>query len=1158
MGKQSKISPLSPVLPRDRDVIYWERLYGGSKAVSLVAAAAQSSRLMVVLTADINTAQRLFEELSFYKSRDDDYPILHFPDWETLPYDLFSPYQDITSERLSTLVELGRRKSGIVVVPVNTAMNRLLPREYLLSHSLTLNQGESLDIDEFRARMHVNGYRFVSQVVEHGDIAIRGSLLDIFPMGTTQPYRIDLFDSDIDSIRIFDPETQRSLEKVDAIRVLPASEIALGDESIARFRKKWRAQFEGNPNSSQIYRDVSDGIAPAGIEYYLPLFYEETYSIFDYLNPESVVVIDDGALESAEQYWVDVEDRYEQRRHDVERPVLKPGSGFFSPEVIKERLKLFPCIHMGNTIRTTHNTDGIEYISRLPMNLGIDARAKEPLAQVNRFLENYDGRVLIAAETAGRRETILEVFAANGMHLKQFTGWDEFLESDVLTGITVAPLEQGLDICEPGLAVLSEAQLFGERANQVRSRRKRKIDTESIVRNLSELNVGDPVVHEQHGIGRYLGLVTLSVDEIPAEFIQLEYDQGDKLYVPVSALDLISRYTGVDPEHAPLHRLGSGQWEKARRKAAERVLDVAAELLELHARRASRPGQKLTVDEEALRSFTQTFPFEETVGQTEAIEDVIEDMCSDNAMDRLICGDAGFGKTEVAMRAAFVAINNNRQVALMVPTTLLAQQHYQNFKDRFADWPVKIGVLSRFQSKKEQDKTISGLKSGVVDIVIGTHKLLNETIKYARLGMVIIDEEHRFGVRQKEKFKALRAEIDVLTLTATPIPRTLNLALSDLRDLSIIASPPSKRLAVKTFIQEWNDNLLKEALLREIKRGGQVYVLHNKVEDIESIAEKISALTPEARVEIAHGQMPEKQLEKVMLDFYHRRFNILVCTTIIETGIDVPTANTIIINRADKFGLAQLYQLRGRVGRSHHRAYAYLVTPPRKALTGDSIKRLEAIESLEELGIGFTLATHDLEIRGAGEILGEDQSGQIHEIGFSLYMELLERAVRSMKEGKQPELDRPLDHGTEIDLHVAALIPEMFLPDVHTRLISYKRIASVDGYDELRELQEEMVDRFGLLPSPVLNLFKIAKLKIKAGPLGIRKIELGEKGGRLHFFENTKVNVGQLLQLIQSQPDRYKLDGQDILRIVQDMPDGESRFEIIDNLLESITMKDAA
>ncbi len=1159
MSNPENHSPFDPELPdKVASRRYWGRLHGSSRALALISAVEKSGKLIVVVTSDLNSSRQILEELQFYKATESTYPILSFPDWETLPYDMFSPYQDIISQRLATLVTVSSLETGILVVPVSTAMHRLMPGDFLRANSLVLNRGQNLKLDEFRSNLQNNGYRMVSQVSEHGEVAIRGSLLDIYPMGSEMPYRVDLFDQEIDSIRVFDAESQRSLDKVESISVLPAREVPMSDEHIALFRKNWRARFEGNPNNSPIYRDISEGIAPAGIEYYLPLFYEETYSLFDHLQENCLVAFDEDARDAAESFWLDVEERYEQRRHDLERPLLVPKEAFYNPDQFLTRVKPFEQIHISNMAHEGKRAGNVNFTSRLPVKLSIIARAEEPLGILRRFMEEFSGRLLFVAESAGRRETMLEIFNSHGLYLKQFSSWLEFLEDDAPNGLTVAPLEQGMILDDPRIAVISEAQLFGERAQQKRLRVRKKQDTDAIVRNLTELTIGAPVVHEDHGVGRYLGLVTLSVEDIPAEYIFLEYDQGDKLYVPVASLDLISRYTGADAEHAPLHRLGSGQWQKARRKAAERVIDVAAELLELHARRASRPGHKFQLDEEASIAFAQGFPFEETAGQIDAINDVIADMTEAKAMDRLICGDAGFGKTEVAMRAAFIVVNNHKQVAMLVPTTLLAQQHYQNFKDRFADWPVQIEVLSRFQSKKQQDQAIQGLANGKVDIVIGTHKLLQDSIRYAQLGMVIIDEEHRFGVRQKEAFKSLRAEVDVLTLTATPIPRTLNLALSELRDLSIIASPPSRRLAVKTFVQEWNDGVLQEALLREIKRGGQVFVLHNKVEDIESMAVKIGALIPEARVQVAHGQMPEKQLEQVMLDFYHRRFNILVCTTIIETGIDVPSANTIIINRADKFGLAQLYQLRGRVGRSHHRAYAYLVVPPRKAMTRDAHKRLEAIESLEELGIGFTLATHDLEIRGAGEILGEGQSGQIHEIGFGLYMELLDRAVKAMREGKQPELDRPLDHGTEIDLHIAALIPEDFLPDVHTRLIMYKRIASVSDEDELRELQEEMIDRFGLLPEALKNLFEIARLKLSATPLGIRKIELGSTGGRLHFHEQTSIDTGQLINLIQSQPQRYKLDGQNKLRITEDIPDGAERFRILADLLDSITVRDAA
>lgn len=1158
MEEESYLSPFTPALPKENQSLRWGRLYGSCKALALLSAAQQSDKLIVVITRDINSAQLLLDELRFYHSEIDQTSILTLPDWETLPYDIFSPYQDIISERLATLVTLAGVKRGLLVLPVSTAMHRLLPADYLQANSLLLEAGQSLQPDKFRSSLQNNGYRVVSQVSEHGDLAIRGSLIDIFPMGSIQPYRIDLFDDEIDTIRLFDPESQRSLVKVDSIRVLPAREIPLIDEYVARFRKNWRERFEGNPGVSPIYRDVSDGIAPAGIEYYLPLFYDETYSIFDHISADFLIALDDDCEAAATDFWEDIQERHEQRRHDIERPLLKPQEVFFQSDELFSRVNACERIYFQNLKQSDKQEKCFNYASRIPLNLGIDARAKSPLSRVKSFLDEFTGRVLFVAESPGRRETLMEVFTAHALRPKIFEGWGDFLEAKDDIGLTVAPLEQGTIIDDPKIAIITEQQLFGERAQQKRLRKRKSIDSDAIVRNLTELNPGSPVVHEEHGVGRYLGLVTLSVDEIPAEYLYLEYNQGDKLYVPVTSLDLVSRYTGADPEHAPLHRLGSGQWQKAKRKAAEKVRDVAAELLELHARRASRPGQKFNLDEEAFRAFSQGFPFEETPGQIDAIEDIVTDMTGDEAMDRLICGDAGFGKTEVAMRAAFIAVNNDKQVALLVPTTLLAQQHYQNFKDRFADWPVRIEVLSRFQSRKEQDETIEDLASGKVDIVIGTHKLLQPGIEYARLGMVVIDEEHRFGVRQKEMFKTLRAEIDVLTLTATPIPRTLNLALSDLRDLSIIASPPSRRLAVKTFIQEWNKGALQEALLREIKRGGQVYFLHNKVEDIEKVSKEIETLIPEARVEIAHGQMPEKRLEQVMLDFYHRRFNILVCTTIIETGIDVPSANTIIINRADKFGLAQLYQLRGRVGRSHHRAYAYMIVPPRKAMTEDAHKRLEAIESLEELGIGFTLATHDLEIRGAGEILGEGQSGQISEIGFTLYMDLLDRAVSALREGKQPELDRPLDHGTEIEFHIPALIPEDYLPDIHTRLIMYKRIASVSDSEELQELQEEMIDRFGLIPEPLKNLFKIGRLKLKAGPLGIRKIDANESGGRIHFQSNSDIDAGRLIQLIQSQPNRYKLDGQDKLRIIEDMPEIDSRISMISELLDSISMRNAA
>jgi len=1152
----SRISPLSPPLPPEPGrTVHWTRLAGSARSLALAQLARSAGRPLLVLTPDSLTAQRLVDELRFYRSSDD-YPILFFPDWETLPYDVFSPYQDIISERLATLVRLPDLHRGILVAPVNTVMHRLPPREYLLAHSLDLQKGQQLDPAAFRERLVNNGYRVVSQVMEHGDLAVRGSIIDLYPMGSRQPLRIDRFDDQIDTIREFDPETQRSLETVDEIRILPAREVPLDDDAIARFRAGWRARFPGNPNNCPIYRDVSQGLAPAGIEYYLPLFYEETQSLFEYLADDAVLIKVDDVPGAAEKFWEDIEARYESGRHDAERPLLAPAEMFFEPAQLERRAGLHPHIRI-DAIGAPDEAS--EFACTVPPSLPIDARAGEPLAVFRRFADDFGGHLLLVAESDGRRETLLELLQHHDRKPKLVDDWQAFLDSEATLALTVAPLEQGARIDNPRIAVIAESQLFGERVQQRRLRRRARRDPDSIIRNLTELTEGAPVVHEEHGVGRYVGLQRLTVNGIESEFIMLEYAGGDKLYVPVASLDMISRYTGVDPEHAPLHRLGSGQWEKARRKAAQRVHDVAAELLDLYARRAAREGVSQAVDEEAYQSFVAGFPFEETPGQLDAIDAVLDDLKSSKPMDRLVCGDAGFGKTEVALRAALIAVQNGYQVALLVPTTLLAQQHYQTFHDRFADWPVKVELMSRFRSNKEHSQALKGLGDGTIDIVIGTHKLLQSNVKYKRLGLVIIDEEHRFGVRQKEKIKALRSDVDILTLTATPIPRTLNMALSDLRDLSIIATPPQKRLAVKTFVREWDDGLLREALLREIKRGGQVYFLHNKVETIDKTAKQIEELMPEARVRIAHGQMPEKQLEQVMLDFYHRRFNVLVCTTIIESGIDVPSANTIIINRADRFGLAQLYQLRGRVGRSHHRAYAYLIVPLRKAMSADAVKRLEAIESLEELGIGFTLATHDLEIRGAGEILGEEQSGQIQEIGFGLYMEMLERAVAALKAGKQPQLDRPLDTGTEINLSIPALLPEDYLPDVHARLILYKRIASARDLEELNDLKEEVIDRFGPLPPPAVNLFRQTQVKLKARPLGVKKIDLGGGGGRVQFDEqSTDIDPQRIVNLLKRKPQTFRFDGPDKLRITAELPEPDMRFQLLHDLLDELTTRDAA
>ncbi|MGD8828151.1 MAG: transcription-repair coupling factor, partial [Gammaproteobacteria bacterium] len=898
-------------------------------------------------------------------------------------------------------------------------------------------------------------------------------------------------------------------------------------------------------------RDVSQGLSPGGIEYYIPLFFAETASLFDYVPDTATVVLAGDTSTAIASNWQEILDRYEQRRHDLERPILAPDRLFLDPDTVATGLAGRHTIALQNhELPDAQNDSGMNFGSRLPPSLLIDSRADEPAAALTGFIDSFDGRVLMAAESAGRREYLLELLRGHDLETRQASGWQTFLGDHQDLAITVAALEEGLLLPDAGLAIIAESQLFGERV-QTRRRRRAARDPATLIRDLTDLNPGAPVVHEEHGVGRYLGLQTLEAGGVTTEFLTLEYAAGDKLYVPVSSLHLISRYTGASPEHAPLHRLGSDQWEKAKRRAAEKARDVAAELLEIYARRAARSGHAFRLDERTQRAFAEAFPFEETPDQQTAIESVLDDMTRRVPMDRVVCGDVGFGKTEVAMRAAFAAVNDGRQVAMLVPTTLLGQQHYQTLRDRFADWPVRVELISRFRSQRQHSAILADLEAGKVDILVGTHKLLSDDVKFKDLGLVIIDEEHRFGVRHKEKLKSLRAEVDVLTLTATPIPRTLNMSLAGIRDLSIIATPPAERLSVKTFVSEWNDSLIREACLREIKRGGQVYFLHNSVETMEKMTARLQQLLPEASIRHAHGQMREKELEQVMLDFYHRRFNILVCSTIVESGIDVPTANTIIINRADKFGLAQLHQLRGRVGRSHHRAYAYLIAPPQNVLTADARKRLEAIESLEDLGAGFTLATHDLEIRGAGELLGDEQSGQIHEVGFSLYTDLLERAVKALKSGRMPELDRPLEHGPEVDLRLPALLPDDYVPDVHQRLILYKRIASAENDEALRELQVEMIDRFGLLPDAAKMLFRLAEIKLRAAALGITRIEAGNRGGRFQFVSEPPIDPMTVIRLVQAEPDVYRLEGSR-LRFQMVLEDREQRIKAVTDLLDTL------
>jgi transcription-repair coupling factor (superfamily II helicase) len=1134
----------------------WGRLYGSSAGLALALAAQRHDGPVIAITTDTPAATRLEQAVQVFLDKDKDIPVMHFPDWETLPYDVFSPHQDIISQRLETLNRLPGLGHGIVILPVATLMHRLAPRGYVEQHSLMFDIGDKIDLAALRARLEQSGYLCVPQVLDHGDFAVRGSLIDLFPMGSKAPYRIDLFDDEIESIRHFDPETQRSLDKVDAIHLLPAREYPLDEDGIRSFRQGFRQRFDINPNNIPLYRDVSQGIASPGIEYYLPLFFAEMASLFDYLPENSLLCCVDDIASAAAQFHEEAEARYESARYDVERPILEPEQLFLSADTLLDDIKHFPSAGLHH-LEIEPAANQINFATSASVSLTLNARATDPAAALHSFIDKFNGRILFAAESAGRRELILETLAHYSIRPKQVDNWQGFLDSNIPLAITIAPLEQGLMLESPQIAVICESQLFGEQVRQTRRRRKAKQDSDTVIKNLTELNEGSPVVHEEHGVGRYLGLQTLDMGGIEQEFLTLEYAGQDKLYVPVSSLHLISRYMGSAPEQAPLHKLGTETWSKAKHKASERARDVAAELLDIYARRAARKGYAYPAPDDQYTAFAASFPFEETIDQENAILDVIHDMTREQPMDRLICGDVGFGKTEVAMRAAFLATQGGKQVAVLVPTTLLAQQHYENFRDRFADWPVQIEVLSRFRSGKQLDNTITSLAAGHVDIVIGTHKLLQSDIKFKNLGLVIIDEEHRFGVRQKDKFKALRAEVDVLTLTATPIPRTLNMALSQIRDLSVIATPPTSRLSIKTFVREWDDGLLREACLREIKRGGQIYFLHNEVKTIEKVEKQLAGLVPEATIRIAHGQMRERELEQVMLDFYHQRFNVLLCTTIIETGIDIPSANTIIMNRADKFGLAQLYQLRGRVGRSHHRAYAYLIRPERRSMTADAMKRLEALESMEELGTGFMLATHDLEIRGAGELLGDEQSGQIHEIGFSMYTELLERAVEALRSGKQPELDKPLHAGTEISLRLPALIPDEYLPDVHLRLIMYKRIANADDKEDLRELQVEMIDRFGLLPEPVKNLFRVTELKLLATPLGVQKIDAGPNGARIIFEAEPNIDPMKLITLIQTQSKVYQFDGKQTLRMTRANED-EERADMVEALLNTLTDKDAA
>jgi transcription-repair coupling factor (superfamily II helicase) len=1142
-------NPLSPPTPKPQTCLTWSNLPGASLSLAINQVIAQTLQPVVIITPDTLTAVKLSEELQFFHAQEH-VPILHFPDWETLPYDYFSPHQDIISGRLATLSRLPTLNTGVIITPISTLMQRIPPLSYLTGHVFLLTVGEHLNIDRTRLYLEKSGYLCVPQVAQHGEFAVRGAIIDIFPMGHDLPLRIDLFDDEIDSIRTFSPETQLSLEKITKLELLPAKEFPLTEEAIELFRQRWRSDFTGNPLNCPMYHDISEGIASPGIEYYLPFFFKETATLFDYLPKDSLIINIDNTHAKAEEFWHEINLRYEQRRHDRLRPILPPLQLFIPTAEVFGAIQHYSNIK----VQTTTLTDNAHhyFATSTPAQFYINHKAPKPLHELEAFLASYTGRVLFCAETAGRREALLQLFNTIKVYPKIYLNWEDFIADTAQYGIAIALLDEGLTLDDPAITVIAESQLFGKRIMQRRRRKETAQDPDAIIKDLTELQVGSPIVHIHHGVGRYLGLQTLDLNNQLTEFLCLEYADAAKLYVPVSSLQLINRYSGANPESAPLHRLGSEQWQRAKRKAAEQVRDVAAELLDIYAQREARVGFACQPADEMYESFAAAFPFEETPDQQKAIESVLADMALAKPMDRLVCGDVGFGKTEVAMRAAFMATHNNQQVVMLVPTTLLAQQHFQSFQDRFADWPVQVAVMSRFKTEKEQSLIIKNLADGKIDIIVGTHKLLQESIKFKSLGLVIIDEEHRFGVRQKERLKSMRFNVDILTLTATPIPRTLNMAFAGIRDLSLIATPPARRLSIKTFVQEYQKPIIQEAVIREILRGGQVYFLHNDVASIHLCASEITKLVPEARVIVAHGQMRERELEQVMADFYHRRYNVLVCTTIIESGIDIPSANTIIIERADKFGLAQLHQLRGRVGRSHHQAYAYLLTPPPKSMTSDAVKRLDAISSLENLGIGFTLATHDLEIRGAGELLGEGQSGDMQAVGFTLYMDLLARAVEALKSGKEPELEKITSSGSEVDLQIPALIPESYLGDVNLRLQFYKKIAIAKNIRELDEIQVEMIDRFGLLPDATKNLFAQATLKQTAEAMGITKIEASSKSGKLEFNDKPNIDPMKIIQLIQKHSNQFRIDGPTRLRFNLNTHERNDRIKLVEEILAKL------
>ena len=1176
-GAPAVAAAFAPIpLPAPGTVYTLPAGHGSADALLLVQLARRSGRLLVVVTAGAADTQRLADEARYF---DPELRVKVLPDWETLPYGTLSPHQDLSSDRLDPLYSLQQQRCDLLITTVTTALHRLAPPAFLASHTFFFDKGQSLDEAALRTQLALAGYEHVTQVVKPGEFSVRGGLIDLFPMGATLPYRLDLFGDEVETIRTFDPDSQRSLYPIDRVRLLPGREFPMDEAARTAFRGRWRERFEGDPSKAGIYRDIGNGIASAGIEYYLPLFHTPPATLFDYL-PDTAVLVSHGDVEAeARRFLQDTEQRYKFLGHDVERPLLRPDEillkidDFFAQSRQRGRwaIRAAAANNAADDVAneaakeaakeaTKEATDGVAgkasgsvavFARPLP-DLAVNRRHEAPIAALAGFVDDAPVRKLIVAESAGRRETLHQLFADHGLVLPMIDDWAAFLSSDVEAALGIGPLHDGFVLEPAGLALITENELFAGAARRGgRGRREQQTNVDALIRDLSELRIGDPVVHAQHGIGRYQGLVTLDLGDGPNEFLHLTYANDSTLYVPVAQLHQIGRYSGASPEAAPLHQLGSGQWEKAKRRAAQQARDTAAELLNLYARRAAREGHAFKFQPGDYELFAEGFGFDETPDQLAAIHAVVQDMVSGRPMDRLVCGDVGFGKTEVALRAAFVAVADGKQVAVLAPTTLLAEQHFQTFSDRFANWPVRIAEMSRFRSGKEIRAAIEGLADGRIDIVIGTHKLLSPEMKFRRLGLVIIDEEHRFGVRQKESLKNLRAEVDVLTLTATPIPRTLAMSLEGIRDFSVIATAPQKRLAIKTFVRRETGGAVREALLRELKRGGQAYFLHNEVDTIENRRRELAELVPEARIAVAHGQMNERDLERVMRDFHSQRHNVLLCTTIIETGIDIPTANTIVIHRADRFGLAQLHQLRGRVGRSHHQAYAYLLTPDEAAMTRDAVKRLEAIQMMEELGSGFYLAMHDLEIRGAGEVLGDSQSGDMQEVGFALYSEMLNEAVRALKAGREPDLSAPLSATTEINLHVPALLPADYCGDVHERLTLYKRLANCADDDALSLMREELVDRFGRMPEAAQALIETHRLRLLGQPLGIAKIDASAETVVLQFVPQPPLPPERIIAFIQSRRD-VKLAGPDRLRFTIATSDLKSRVQRIREIIAGL------